>query len=60
MFLNFNGEIMKFTRPEVTDTKKIRDMQIVDTYGRIVHCYFQRVWILDVSLTGSQTLKNAT
>ena len=36
---------------------KIRDMQIVDTYVRIAPCEFQRVWIFDVSLTGSQTLK---
>ena len=50
---------MKLTLPEVTDIK-IRDIQIVDTYVRIAHCEFQRVWIFDVALTGSQTLKNAT
>ena len=40
--------------------KKTRDIQIVDTYVRIAPCEFQRVWIFDVSLTGSQSLKNAT
>ena len=47
---------MKLTWPEVTDMK-IRDIQIVDTYVRIAHCEFQRVWIFDVSFTGSKTLK---
>ena len=35
-------------------------MQIIDTYVRIAHCEFRRVWIFDVSLTGSKTLKNVT
>ena len=48
---------MKIIWPEVTDIKKIRDTQIVDIYVGIAHCEFQRVWIFDVSLTGSQTLK---
>ena len=47
------------TWPEVTDIK-IRDIQIVDTYVRTATCEFQTVWIFDVSLAGSQTLKNAT
>ena len=51
---------MKMTWPEVTDVKQIRDTRLVDTYIGIAHCEFQRVWIFDVSLTGSQILKNAT
>ena len=58
-WLKGNGRVMKMTWPEVTDIQ-IRDKQIVDTFVRIAYCEFQRVWVFDVSLTGSQTLKNAT
>ena len=47
---------MKMTWTEVTEIK-IWDIKIVDTYIRIAPCEFQIVWILDVSLTGSQTSK---
>ena len=39
--------------------RRFTGIQNVDTYVRTAHCEFQRVWIIDVSLTGSQTLENA-
>ena len=56
--LTYSGEVMKMTWPEVTDIKNPRYfIKIVDTYVRIAHCEFRRVWICDPSLIGSQTLK---
>ena len=40
--------------------KKIRNMQIVDTYALTVQCEFQRVRITGVPLARCQTSKNAT
>ena len=58
--LTYNGEVTKLTWPKVTDIKKIRNIQIVDTHALTVHCEFQRVRITGVPLARCQTSKNAT
>ena len=36
--LTYNGEVTKLTWPKVTDIKKIRNIEIVDTYALTVQC----------------------